>query len=112
MAQRSRAGDGLRELSARIAVSCEAEEDQSIPAGTGDVRGYGAERRVMLIAAAESVCEDFDQNRSSLPDAAQHRTREGQSAVVLTRLFASNGTNGLTANRKEARRRSLTQIGI
>src|SRR5216684_1629088 len=56
-----------------MATVRESEEQEAVPAGTGNFRGYSAERAEMPLLILEAVFQYLDQNIASLKAARKQR---------------------------------------
>ena len=59
-----------------MATVRESEEQEAVPAGTGNFRGYGTERPEMPLLILEAVFQYLDQNIASLGAARKQRAGE------------------------------------
>jgi hypothetical protein len=67
----------------------------------------------MPILVAESVLQNFDQNRSALPLPPEQRTDHGETGITSCSIPISwNGRDGLTADAKETAWRDDPQVGV
>jgi hypothetical protein len=88
--------------------ACEPEEGQTVPARAGDRDRDGAERGIVLVVIAESVCQGFDQNGPSFPLPSEYGASERQAVILFPAIaVSSGGSDRLAVDSKEVWRGKL-----